>query len=357
VYHNNDNWNSDLSTINWVLCSKTFTNFIFDTISSERFDGWYSGLYLAANDQFPDSSVIEQLRQQYHEGPFTDYPDSRMRRFFTNRGIIRIASNTPELVANNLAEWTIDSDSFECLFQLARFCCNFYDLRDRLKAVRSGGAAQKNGEVVWQKNRETINQDSGGLYADPATIFRPTKISFRPDGGYYLGDAYGSHYIFVYDRHDRFVRTLGGFGTEPGKFATPHGHWLDDRDSVPKLVVADRANQRLQWFDMDGQFLNSLGGFLFPADIDVQEEFMLVPDLHARLTILNGQNEVVAQLGDEESWRNEVLADNFAMRGKPARWRPGHFVHPHDARFDVVGNIYVAEWVRTGRVTKLVRKW
>ena len=212
------------------------------------------------------------------------------------------------------------------------------------------------GEVVWQKNRETINQDCGGLYDDPATIFRPTKISFRPDGGYYLGDAYGSHYIFEYDPQDRFVRTLGGFGAEPGKFATPHGHWLDDRDGVPKLVVADRANQRLQWFDMDGRFLRSMGEFLFPADIDVQGELMLVPDLHARLTILNGKNEVVAQLGDDETWRKEVLADNFAMRSDPARWRRGCFVHPHDARFDKDGNIYIAEWVKTGRITKLVRK-
>jgi hypothetical protein len=28
-------------------------------------------------------------------------------------------------------------------------------------------------------------------------------------------------------------------------------------------------------------------------------------------------------------------------------------VHPHDACFDNKGNIYVAEWVQTGRVTKL----
>ena len=85
-------------------------------------------------------------------------------------------------------------------------------------------------------------------------------------------------------------------------------------------------------------------------------EFLLVPDLHARLTILNGQNEVVVQLGDDETWRHAVLADNFAMRGQPEQWRPGCFVHPHDARFDAEGNIYVAEWVRTGRITKLVRK-
>ncbi|MGC6425875.1 MAG: peptidase, partial [Akkermansiaceae bacterium] len=31
----------------------------------------------------------------------------------------------------------------------------------------------------------------------------------------------------------------------------------------------------------------------------------------------------------------------------------GKFVHPHDACFDPEGNIFVAEWVSTGRVTKL----
>lgn len=85
-------------------------------------------------------------------------------------------------------------------------------------------------------------------------------------------------------------------------------------------------------------------------------EYLLVPDLHARLTMLNGKNEVVAQLGDDETWRQTVLADNFAMRGTPAQWRRGQFVHPHAARFDAEGNIYVAEWVRTGRITKLIRK-
>jgi hypothetical protein len=107
---------------------------------------------------------------------------------------------------------------------------------------------------------------------------------------------------------------------------------------------------------MDGQHLKTMEGFLFPADIDVQGEFMLVPDLHARITILNGKNEIVAQLGDDEAWRTEVLADNFAMRAKSTEWKPGRFVHPHDACFDADGNIYVTEWVKTGRVTKLVRK-
>jgi len=178
------------------------------------------------------------------------------------------------------------------------------------------------GEVVWKKDRATINSESGGVLADPKLNFRPTNTSFRPDGGYYLGDGYGSHFIFEYDRNDKFVRAIGGTGTENGKFSTPHGQWLDARDGIPKLVVADRANKRLQWFAMDGTWLSTMDGFLFPADIDVQGELMLVPDLHARITILNAKNEIVAQLGDDEAWRARALENNFAMRAKPEEWQP-----------------------------------
>lgn len=212
------------------------------------------------------------------------------------------------------------------------------------------------GEVVWTRDRATINRDSGGVLEDPKTGFRPTNTSFRPDGGYYLGDGYGSFYLFEYDRADRFVRTVGGPGTEDGRFSTPHGQWLDVRGGVPQLVVADRANKRLQWFDMQGRHQKTLDGFLFPADVDVQGEFMLVPDLHARVTILNGRNEVVAQLGDDTAWREQVLSNNMAMRAQPDHWKPGLFVHPHDACFDPAGNIYVTEWVKTGRVSKLIRR-
>ena len=209
------------------------------------------------------------------------------------------------------------------------------------------------GEVIWTRGREQIAEESDALAA--GTKFRPTNTSFRPDGGYYLGDGYGSDIVFEYDADDRFVRAIGGTGTEDGRFRTPHGQWLDDRDGTPKLVVADRANKRLQWFAMDGSHLRTQDGFLFPADIDVRGDLMLVPDLHARITILDADNRPVAQLGDDEPWRTQVLGDDFAMRRQPQRWRPGRFVHPHDACFDADGDIYVTEWVVGGRVTKLER--
>ncbi|MBI1369379.1 MAG: peptidase [Planctomycetes bacterium] len=209
------------------------------------------------------------------------------------------------------------------------------------------------GEVVWNKTRADINTDSGKYPGNAA--YRPTNTSFSPDGGYFLGDGYGSNYIHQYDKDGKYIRTLGGTGSADGQFKTPHGHWLDDRDGTPKLVVCDRANARLQWFDMDGKHLRTQGGFLFPADIDIRGDVMLVPDLHCRVTLLDKDNKVITHLGgqgDFDAWKAQALA-GFRMRGQRDKWVPGRFVHPHDACFDHNGNIIVTEWVNTGRVTFL----
>ena len=206
------------------------------------------------------------------------------------------------------------------------------------------------GEVVWRKDRESIHQDSD-RYPE-GTAFIPTNTSFSPNGGYFLGDGYGSSLVHQFDAQDNYLRTIGTKGKGEGQFDTPHGQWLDERDGTPKLVVADRANKRLQWFDMEGNYLKQLGGFLFPADIDIRGDILMVPDLHCRITLLDKNDEVIVHLGEDPEWRVKAL-EGFKMRGQRDQWQPGKFIHPHDACFDANGNIFVAEWVDSGRVTKL----
>jgi hypothetical protein len=88
-----------------------------------------------------------------------------------------------------------------------------------------------------------------------------------------------------------------------------------------------------------------------PANIDVHGDTMLVPDLQARVTLLDKDNRVIAHLGEDPVWRAEAM--KMKLRSQPDRWKAGRFIHPHDACFDASGNIYIAEWVQTGRVTKL----
>jgi hypothetical protein len=203
------------------------------------------------------------------------------------------------------------------------------------------------GDVVWKK---TFPQEPG-VYKD-ASQYRPTNVAFAPDGGFYIGDGYGSSYIHQYDKDAKWVRTWGGFGDEPGKMKTPHGLWLDNRPGrEPSLVVADRANARLQYFTLDGKHLGFVNEVLFPAHFDIRGDVLLVPDLHARVSLFGPDNKAIVHLGDDAAWIEEVK--KFQVRNDPSRWPAGKFIHPHDACFDKDGNIFVVEWVQTGRVSLL----
>jgi hypothetical protein len=205
----------------------------------------------------------------------------------------------------------------------------------------------KTGEVVWKKD---YPQEPGVYKSEEG--YRPTNVAFAPDGGFYIGDGYGSHYIHQYDKDAKWVRTWGGVGTEPGKMKTPHGLWLDDRPGrEPSLVVADRANARLQYFTLDGEHISFVNDVLFPAHFDIRGEVLLVPDLHARVSLFDLNNKPIVHLGDDADWIAEVK--KFQVRANTDLWRPGKFIHPHDACFDAAGNIFVVEWVDAGRVTKL----
>ncbi len=220
------------------------------------------------------------------------------------------------------------------------------------------------GELVWEKRAP---MDSGlypkGEDTQPKKrwgrdAFMPTNYAFHPDGGFYLADGYGSYRIHRYDANGNWVSMFGTVGKEDGQFQTPHGIWIDDRPGrEPSVVVADRANKRLQWFTFDGQHIKTLDGFILPANIDIHGDTMLVPDLSARVTLLDKDDNVIVHLGEDPAWREQVLQANMALRREPAGegWVPGKFLHPHDACFDADGNIFVAEWVHTGRITKLRR--
>ena len=221
--------------------------------------------------------------------------------------------------------------------------------------VKSVFTADRKEEQVWKM----CYPQEAGVY-QKVSQFSPTNVAFAPDGGFYVADGYGSHYIHQYDAGARWVRTWGGAGKEPGKMQTPHGIWLDNRPGrEPSLVVADRANNRLQYFTLDGKHLSFNTEVSFPAHFDIRGTELLIPDLHARVSIFDIDNKPILHLGYDADWTKQVLEmdanQKFKMREQPSRWEAGRFIHPHDACFDKDGNIYVVEWVPTGRVTFLKR--
>jgi hypothetical protein len=177
----------------------------------------------------------------------------------------------------------------------------------------------------------------------------PTNLAVAPNGDLYVGDGYGSSYILQYNNKGEYIRTFGGKGKEAGKLDCPHGLIMDTRGSTPVLTVADRGNNRIQRFTLDGKHIDFVEGTALPCHFNIfHTGDVVIPDLGARVTLMDRDNKVIEHLGDDSAskWRETRVQsrDHFT---------PGKFVAPHGACYDHAGNIFVVEWVEIGRVTKL----
>ncbi len=192
--------------------------------------------------------------------------------------------------------------------------------------------------------------EKSGIYAS-ADQYRPTSVAVAPNGDVYVADGYGLSYIHHYSSKAEFLVSWGGPGTEPGKFRTPHGIWVDTRAKSPVLLVADRENRRLQTFGLEGTPIAVLKPDVRrPCHFDQRGTDIGIADLDGRVTILDKNDTVIAHLGEQPDPAKR--AQNGVSRSE---WKDGEFIAPHGLRWDAEGNLYVSEWLAAGRVVRLKR--
>jgi hypothetical protein len=184
-----------------------------------------------------------------------------------------------------------------------------------------------------------------------ADEFKPTAIVVAPSGDIFVADGYGLSYVHRYDKDHKWVSAFGGAGKEPEKFRCPHGMWLDTRGKEPELLIADRVNIRLKRYGLDGKPLGIIEGmFRYPSGLHEHGTTLAIADLKGRVTLLDGDNKLIGHLGDQPN--EKLRAGNGTAKDL---WKDGEFIAPHGVRFDRDGNLYVAEWLKLGRIVKLVR--
>ena len=195
--------------------------------------------------------------------------------------------------------------------------------------------------------------------------YSPTSVAVDEifDGGtgdVWVADGYGASLVHRFSKDGSYMETIDGTEGE-GRFDCPHGIIIDRRKPSAELYVADRANSRVQVYNLNGEFLRSFGSpFLnTPSGFSVYQDLMIVAELDSKLTILNCDDQFVEYLFmDEEApnrpgWPNEEKKETTL--GRPSDLHPGKFNSPHGMTIDKDGNIYVAEWLIGGRMTKLRR--
>jgi len=203
-----------------------------------------------------------------------------------------------------------------------------------------------NGEPEWALHFPT----EAGIYKDE-NGFKPCAVTVAPDGSIFVADGYGANYVLKFDKDRKFVKAFGGPGEAEGKFKTCHGIGLDLRQGKPLLLVCNRNNNRVEYWDLDGNFIKVIQKDLrMPAAVHIRGDYAVFPELQGRVTVLDKAGNIVAQVGDNP---NEKQRANYDLA--PDQWQDGICNSPHGASIDKQGDLIVSEWSKFGHLHKFVR--
>jgi len=182
--------------------------------------------------------------------------------------------------------------------------------------------------------------------------WRPTAAVPAPDGSIFIANGYGDSRIFRFDQNGNYKGSFAEKGTREGQLDCSHGLTLDLRYHQPLLLVCDRENRRLCHFDLDGKYVGTVTQHLRrPCEVSFKGDYAVVSELEGRVTVLDGDNVPIAFLGDnpqKPQWANYDL--------DPRDIKAGAFSAAHGCFIDSDANIFVSDWNRTGRVTKLAKR-
>ena len=124
----------------------------------------------------------------------------------------------------------------------------------------------------------------------PNQFNQPNDVVTGPDGSIYVADGHGGQgmttnqaieagreagatgRILKFAPDGTFIKEWGRIGTLHGEFRTPHALAFD---SQGRLFVADRGNHRIEIFDQDGNYLDSLYSYGRISGIFITEDDML----------------------------------------------------------------------------------
>lgn len=192
-----------------------------------------------------------------------------------------------------------------------------------------------------------VSPSDTGYTTDFRTITRgagpfnqPTKMVTSESGDLFASDGYGNARVHHFDPIGQLKTSWGEPGDTPGHFNIPHSVLV-----LPdgRVLVCDRENNRLQIFNLDGEFQTEWTDFARPDDVCVDAAgniyvaelgeraalfpFMTQPyrqDRPARISVVDQTGSLLARWGDQPD-------------------TPLQFVAPHGIAVDSRGSIYVAE--------------
>jgi len=191
-----------------------------------------------------------------------------------------------------------------------------------------------------------------------ARLNTPCDIVTDADGNIYVGDGHDGQNvnatpdtvarIVKFDRNGNMVKYWGGWGSGPGKVKTPHALDIDSRN---RLIVGDRGNNRLQIFDLSGNYMGEFKTFSRPSGIYItDDDTIYVADSESEF-------DEVRNPGWTAGIRVGSLLDgivDYFIDGTVAAYPEGS--NPEGVAVDAAGNVYGAVVSDGGAMVKSSRR-
>lgn len=204
------------------------------------------------------------------------------------------------------------------------------------------------GELLMTLGTANKPSDTGGdgrntrIKRSAGPFNGPTDVAFAPSGELYVTDGYANARVHMFSAGGELLSSWGSPGDGPGEFNLPHGALIQGGRT---LYIADRENNRVQVFDLKGEFVSQWTDFAGPTGISsgtdgtlFVSEFGYDPSIPTRYSVPAHGRRILPRV-TMRSPEGELLAK---IEGED-KCAQGSFFAPHSICVDASGDVYVGE--------------
>jgi DNA-binding beta-propeller fold protein YncE len=177
---------------------------------------------------------------------------------------------------------------------------------------------------------------------DETHFNRPTDMVIAPNGDVFVTDGYGNRRIVHLDKHGKFIKAWGEYGSKPGQFVLPHAIIMDAKGL---LYVADRNSGRIEIFDQQGRFVDEWTNILMPwgLSINARDEIWVCGSSPHWWYRHDKYPEYKDQVFMRFSTDGRVRQVWSIPLGEKGNVKPGDAIGVHCIAQDSAGNLYVGD--------------
>jgi len=161
------------------------------------------------------------------------------------------------------------------------------DDEDNLWVVDAGVIDGVKGNQIFKLNPQgevLIELGQPGIRGATPNLFNePSDLAIGPNGDLYIADGHinpeSNRRIVHLSAAGEFIEAWGGKGYGPLQFECPHSLAVD---SLGRIYVGDRTNNRLQVLSPEGELLQIWTHFGRPSGVRIQNDILYVVDSESR---------------------------------------------------------------------------